>query len=66
MKQIERKKGESAYSATFGDTTYKENAESLMLFNKNVFEQVDITKTKSQLTDIWNKAQATIPTLNQV
>ena len=33
-----------------------------MLFNKNVFEQVDITKTKSQLISEWNKAQATTPT----
>lgn len=56
MKQIERKAGEDAYSATFGDAKYSENAESLMLFNKNVFEQVDQVKNKSQLTDIWNKA----------
>jgi len=56
MKVIERKKGEAAYSESFGDTTYPEHAESLAIFNKNSFEQVDIPKTKSQLTDIYNKA----------
>ncbi len=56
MKQIERKAGERSFSPTFGDAIYPEHAESLMLFNKNVFEQVDIPTIKSQLTDIWNKA----------
>jgi len=56
MKVIERKKGDLAYSESFGDTTYPEHAESLAIFNKDSFEQVDILKTKSQLTDIWKEA----------
>ena len=59
MKQIERKSGESAYSSTFGDATYPTNAESIMLFNKDAFKQVDVAKTKSQLLDIYKKAHET-------
>lgn len=58
MKSIERKAGDDAFDETFGNAKYKTNAESIAIFNKDAFTQVE-TLTKSQLTDIWNEANET-------